>query len=448
MVSVLRVLTSKLGLASVAAVVVLPCSAFLSGCSRAPDKAGQAPSKAEKVQSEVKISDDGADSAEPAITADPDGNLYVIYVEHAADKSADLFLQKFDSSSRRSGSKVRINPDPGTVKAWAGDAPTIVIGPDNTIFVGWTDRAAGGGTNFVLSSSRDGGASFSEPTKINDDAGPASHGMHSLAVDRKGTLFAAWLDERNTPKAPAEEMAMDAESDSGFHVSKIDHKVSGSSQSPEPNSEVFFASSTDGGRTFSKNQRIAENVCPCCKTAVTTSSGGKIYVSWRQVLEGEYRHIAVAASTDAGKSFSPGPIVSDDRWQIAACPVSGAAIYAGSDQELSVAWYTAGDAGQAGYYTAKAIDGGETFGKRLFVGGDGASGTPTIVDTNTGPVLVMASQDDQVTTARISDQGGSYDVQTGVLRGARPAAAFANGSIYIGFVRNENKKRSIWVAKL
>ncbi|HUR99978.1 MAG TPA: sialidase family protein, partial [Pyrinomonadaceae bacterium] len=195
----------------------------------------------------------------------------------------------------------------------------------------------------------------------------------------------------------------------------------------------------------SKNQRIASEVCPCCKTAVIANEG-RVYVSWRQVLDGDHRHIAVASSTDGGRTFPPRTIVSDDNWQLSACPVSGAAMYARPGGELNVAWYTAGDAGQAGYYIAKTVDGGGTFGSRLFVG-EGASGTPAIIPTNADPVLVMPGQDEQVTIARISDQGGSYDMQRGVLRGANPAAVFANGSIYITFVKKENNSGTVWLAK-
>src|SRR6187455_3063377 len=74
--------------------------------------------------SEVKVSIADSDSAEPAVTADSDGNIYVLYVDHAADKSADLYLQKLDSNLKQIGERVRINPEPGIVKSWAGDAPT------------------------------------------------------------------------------------------------------------------------------------------------------------------------------------------------------------------------------------------------------------------------------------------------------------------------------------
>jgi hypothetical protein len=71
----------------------------------------------------------------------------------------------------------------------------------------------------------------------------------------------------------------------------------------ESNRELFVAFSTDSGKTFSPNRKVAENACPCCKTALAVSADGTLYASWRQVLPGNFRHIAVANSTDGGVKF-------------------------------------------------------------------------------------------------------------------------------------------------
>jgi hypothetical protein len=38
-------------------------------------------------------------------------------------------------------------------------------------------------------------------------------------------------------------------------------------------------------------------------------------------------------------------VVSDDRWELRGCPVSGPALAAGERGDVRVLWYTAGDAG-------------------------------------------------------------------------------------------------------
>ncbi|PYT00101.1 MAG: hypothetical protein DMF63_09025 [Acidobacteria bacterium] len=385
---------------------------------------------------EVKVSIADSDPAEPAIAADVDGNIYVAYVEHAADKSADLYIQKFDSKLKSIGEPVRVNPESGIVKSWAGDPPTVTSAPDKSLFIGWTARS-GDGTNYVVSVSHDGGTTFSAPTKINDDIAPASHGMHSLAIGNDGTIYAAWLDERNIHK-DHEMASKNSAEDEGFHFVKIDHKGPASEHAPEPNSEVFFAYSKDGGKSFSKNQKLSTDVCPCCKTAVTTDETRRVYVSWRQVLEGDHRHIAVASSTNGGETFLPRTIVSDDKWQLAACPVSGAAIKA-TASELDVLWYTAGVGGQAGYYTAKSTDGGANFGPRIFVSGDAASGTPILL----GSTLVYQGADNRTVIAIGADSATKSTIDAA----NNPSAVSVSGVTYIAFVRKENKTRSVWIAK-
>jgi hypothetical protein len=208
---------------------------------------------------------------------------------------------------------------------------------------------------------------------------------------------------------------------------------------------VFFAFSKDGGKSFSKNQKLAGDVCPCCKTAVTTDDSGHVYVSWRQVLAGDHRHIAVASSSNGGETFSARTIVSDDNWQIAACPVSGAAIMA-TRSELYVVWYTAGAEGQAGYYTATSTDGGAKFGPRVFVSGDAASGTPVLLRRDSGMKLVYQAADDRVVVAS-GYRGTDFITRSTIDAANNPSAIPANGATYVAFVRNERKTRSVWIAK-
>jgi hypothetical protein len=226
---------------------------------------------------------------------------------------------------------------------------------------------------------------------------------------------------------------------------KIDHKGPESEHAPEPNSEVFFAFSKDGGQTFSKNQKLASDVCPCCKTAVTTDDSGRVYVSWRQVLDGDHRHIAVASSSNGGETFSARTIVSNDNWQIAACPVSGAAIRA-TASALNVVWYTAGAEGQAGYYTATSTDGGIKFGTRILINGDAVNGTPALLRTDTGMTVVYQAADDRTVVAS-ANQATNFATRSTIDAANNPSAVSANGATYIAFVRKENKTRSVWIAK-
>ena len=170
---------------------------------------------------------------------------------------------------------------------------------------------------------------------------PGAHGMHSLAVANDGRIYVAWLDERN------------------IHAPKPSRHAGGHHM--ESNRELFVADSIDGGKTFSANRKVAENACPCCKTALAVSPDGTVYASWRQVLPGNFRHIAVASSTDGGAKFSAPVIVSDDKWKLQGCPVSGPSLSADANGTLKVVWYAAGESNAPGLYFAETRDQGRTF---------------------------------------------------------------------------------------
>jgi hypothetical protein len=383
----------------------------------------------------VRVSAENADAAEPSLATAGDGSAYIAWVEHRENKEADVMLAHLDVEGQMKGAPVRVNPKAGEATAWRGDPPTVSVAPDKTVYVGWTARLTveGHGNDLYLSASRDGGQTFEPPVKVNDDGKAVGHGMHSLAVSADGRVYVAWLDERNVVKP----MAMRQ----GGAMQKMEHM--------ESNREVFMAYSTDGGRSFSKNQRIAREACPCCKTALATGAEGRVYAGWRQVLPGEFRHIAVAASEDEGKTFSSPVIVSDDRWMIAACPVSGPALSVGDDGALRVVWYTEGEKAAPGLYWAASSDNGKTFsGSRPLAKGQGR-GTPLLLTGGkSGAAVVWESNEggaSRVVSVPLAVDGRSA---TPIASGGElPSAAMSGDQLFVGYIAKTNERRSIWIVR-
>ena len=213
------------------------------------------------------VSPAGSDAAEPAIASSANGEIFVAYAVHTSKDAADVFVRPFMADGQPTGEAVRVNPSIGSAKTWYGDPPTVKIGTDGTIYVGWT-AAVAGGNDLYLSVSHDQGKTFDPPVKVNDDTLPAAHGMHSLAIAANGRVYVAWLDERNVKHEEKPVLASnETQSDmaSGYHY-EMAHQTDGANQpeqlhkqhqmDSEPNSEVFFAVSTDGGKTFSANKRL------------------------------------------------------------------------------------------------------------------------------------------------------------------------------------------------
>lgn len=373
----------------------------------------------QSVQQTVQISPAGTKSAEPGIAADDKGTLYVAWVDHS-DENANLFLQTFGTDGKPSGDRIKINPEGTKVKAWYGDSPTVNVGRDGSLYVAWNRASAGKGNDLVVSVSHDGGKTFADAVKVNDDTEPASHGMHSLAVDGNGRIYLAWLDERN--------------------IKKAEHTGSSHHDGGEPNSEVYFSFSEDGGKTFAQNKRLATEVCPCCKTTLLVAND-RVYTAWRQVLPGEFRHVAVAHSTDGGRTFSEGVVVSDDKWQISACPVSGAALSMSEDGSLVAAWYTAGSDGQPGVYTSRSTDGGATFSPRVLVSNDGTNGTPVILNDRS---FVLPAKDGKI----MFQTAGEGSRAVALSEGFYPVAATSRDSKFVCFVRKDKDGSSVWMSRL
>src|ERR1051325_11705748 len=186
----------------------------------------------------VQISAQGIDAAEPAVAPARDGSFYVAWVNHDA-KQADVMLARFNDAGEAQGGPGRVNRLAGTATAWRGDQPSVAVAPDGAVHVLWTNRVDAGdkhGTDIYLSSSTDRGQSFATEVKVNDDKVPGAHGMHSLAVAGDGRIYAAWLDERNV-HAP-----MPSTKAEGHHM--------------ESNRDLYLAYSMDGGRSFSKNEKV------------------------------------------------------------------------------------------------------------------------------------------------------------------------------------------------
>ena len=451
-----KMIKSKFKLTPITFLFVLFLS--LAGCNKIAEKpAVIVPQDVANKPLSVRVSPSNVNSGEPAIAGASDGSVFVTWVEHKKGKEANVFIKRFAGDGKPLSEPVRVNPQPEQATAWRGDPPTVVVGSDNTVYVGWTARiesSEASANDLYVSVSRDGGRSFNAPSKINDDPMPGPHGMHSLAVDKDGRILVAWLDERYLKKeaaSPKQTSNLRQSLPEGYQFEKVQadgNQKKHQHQHKEPNREVYFSMSKDGGKSFSANKRLAGDVCPCCKTSVLAAPDGRVYVGWRQVLKDDFRHIAVASSANGGESFAPAVIVSDDRWQIVGCPVSGAALATDAGNRLKVAWFTAGDAGVPGLYSAESTDGGKTFSPRTLISDVAGSGTPILLfDATEGYRIVWSGRDENLLAANTEPSTGS-STNVREMRGLFPAAALAGGQLFTSYIKLEGENRSIWLSNI
>jgi hypothetical protein len=404
------------------AIAILLTTSLFASCKHLSTRGAEAEKAAPQA---LQVSANGVDAAEPATASAPDGSFYVAWVNHDA-KQADVMLAHFNHEGKQQGATVRVNREAGLATAWRGDQPSLAVAPDGSVYVLWTARVEAKdkhGTDVYLSASKDGGQSFASEVKVNDDQEPNAHGMHSLAVASDGRIYAAWLDERNVhqpqPSTKAE----------GHHM--------------ESNRDVYVSYSTDGGRTFSANRKVATEACPCCKTSLAVAADGTLYAGWRQVLPGSFRHIAVASSADGGATFSKAVIVSDDHWVLQGCPVSGPSLSVErASGTLKVVWYAAGDANAPGVYFAQSSDQGRSFSPRQLLSQETVRGTPALAAN-----LAVWQGADRIET-KMRELGSTGAALSVASSAELPAAAYANDELFIAYIMTQQQKRSVWVVKV
>lgn len=150
--------------------------------------------------------------------------------------------------------------------------------------------------------STDNGATWSAAVKVNDVSTSAREGLHGMAVGPKGDLWCVWLDLRSSK------------------------------------SEIFTATSTDSGQTWTANERTYQSpggsVCECCHPSIVAGKQGAL-IMFRNSLQGE-RDMYLVRTTD-GRGFSGGTKLGQKSWLLDACPMDGGMLaFDGQDKVVTV----------------------------------------------------------------------------------------------------------------
>lgn len=225
----------------------------------------------------------------------------------AGDESQSRLQLQFSPDGGDTFGKPIILSEPSArVRGEGENSPVLATDVRADIYAAWFQSAAGATQLMVKAIDPNPG----KPVNVldADRNSDAYAGFPTLAVTHAGDVFVAWLDERD--------------------------KAEGSSS-------VYFSRSSDHGATFSRNMRIAESACVCCRPQIYVAPSGDIYLAWRQVFAGDIRDMVLAHSNDGGKTFSQPVRVAVDNWILHACPDVGPTIGVNAGR-LYVAWYSEG----------------------------------------------------------------------------------------------------------
>jgi hypothetical protein len=311
----------------------------------------------------------GAVNVGPSVAAE--GSLVVVTWAARTDAATDVYAAFSRDGGASFGAPTRVNDVPGDARVSGEQAPRVALG--RGVQVVWGARRDGAAV-IRTAATRPGEQTFAPARTVHAGNLTGGRGWASLAKGRDGAAHVVWLDGRGDGPAAAPGPAGAAPSHKGMRQ------------------DIFQAVWRPDGTH--DEARLATDVCFCCKTAVAAGPDGSVYAAWRHIFPPNLRDMAVARSTDGGRTFAAPVRVSQDGWAIDACPDDGPSIAVDARGVLHIAWPTMAGEGKGIFYSYSA-DGGRTFAPRLRV------------DDGSGPAAhpQVAAADDRL--AVVWDQGTS-----------------------------------------
>lgn len=299
-------------------------------------------------------------SRDPNLTLGDDGTAYLSWLEPVLGEGMALRLARQTNGQWSTPTTVVEGSD--WFISWA-DAPGVAAFGERSIVAWWLEINGDGPYSYdlILALSADGGESWSEPFPVHRDGTPTQHGMPSFLAWPDGRLFVTWLDGR-----------VNAQGADG---------VSGSAL---PTGDMTLRSAlVDENGALSDEAELDARVCTCCPTEAVRA-GDAVIVTYRDRSDQDVRDMAVRRhDTEGWRDAVP---LHRDGWEIAGCPINGAAL-ASDGQRIAAAWFTAAR-DQPNLLLAFSNDGGRTFSAPVDIDDGRPIGRTDIVLLADGTALV------------------------------------------------------------
>ncbi len=304
-----------------------------------------------------------------------------------------------------------------------GWRPPVVVAEGDDFFANWADFPhavrMGDGSLLVhrlvqtaadtyaysieLARSTDGGATWAELGRLNDDATHTEHGFVAFVPEGEG-VRAFWLDGR--------EMV---------------------AKGPMTLRTAFVT-----GDGVGDPEILDPRVCECCSTDAALTAAGPVVV-FRDRSDAEIRDVSIVRR-DGASWTPPAPVAADD-WRIPGCPVNGPEIAAEGERAV-VAWFTGADDAPR-VRAAFSADGGSSFGGPLEVDADEPHGRVDVVlDGEGGAVVSWLARGEGVAEVRLrrlaadGRQGAALGVAStaAARRSGFPRLARLGDRLYLAWV--------------
>src|SRR5215469_11973637 len=305
-----------------------------------------APAAAQNLNATPFSNPAGAGSLQPNWSVTSDGAAILNWVEPAKDGSGALKYAVWRSGAWS---------PPVTIATHRhffrhpAEVPEVMQTGAGHWMAHWVENQESSEAEYVYVSSSTDGTHWTPPLEAHRDRSPLQHGLASMAANGDGGASVFWLEALKGEDGPV----------------------------------YLMRSVVDASGKEVNEERLDDDVCACCPTAVARTAKG-LLVAYRDHTVKNIRDIA-AIRLENGK-WSQSKIINNDNWQIDACPVNAAAVAAKGDRAV-IAWYTsAHDAPQV--KLVFSADDGATFGKPVVVSTGHALGYTSVVLDDGGNATV------------------------------------------------------------
>ena len=238
-----------------------------------------------------------AAAAQPRLAVTTDSRVFLAY-----GSGKEIFVARSDDNGTTFSAPVKVATVPALMLGMRRGPRVAAHGDRVTVTLNTKDLLA--------FSSADAGRTWTGPVTINDAPESAREGLHDLAVAPDGRAFATWLDLRLGKTA------------------------------------LFAAESTDGGRTWSRNEPLYRSpeisICECCHPSALFDAAGNLAVMFRNSLDGS-RDLWLMTRPAGSKQFSAPLKQGEGTWKLKGCPMDGGDIVARTGGAFDTVWQRDGE---------------------------------------------------------------------------------------------------------
>jgi hypothetical protein len=251
----------------------------------------------------------------PKIVVDSSGTIYVTWHHTTYEQYGHFYLSRSSDGGLTWSTPIQIQTELYSVYSRPQMCSLLVQG--DTLLFAWVGQPQGGSTEVMFTHSTDGGATWSDPVRVDDAVDHTVGVTVDLAIAADGVIYAAWSDDRLfgggheltyvnhstdggqswSPGVRVDDAgdcvensisgAITMDDQNRLHVALID----GRNYCEEPFyfgwTDIFYTYSTDGGLTWSVDEQINNPIPYDGNYRVSLQAGsGMVYTTWTRVGAG------------------------------------------------------------------------------------------------------------------------------------------------------------------